>query len=168
MSTPLSMKFLCDHMLIRLGKWLRTAGYDTAIITDPLSDQEVLCIALQEGRLLLTRDKHFLQMKQGNAFILYLKSNEWLSCIQELSLQLPINWLFNPFSRCLICNTVLTEPNAAVVNNQVSVDIRERTSQFWYCPHCQKVYWIGSHTKRMMQQLRYWQDSFCTNSGRWD
>lgn len=36
-----NMKFLCDHMLSRLGKWLRAAGYDTEIIVSSISDHEI-------------------------------------------------------------------------------------------------------------------------------
>ncbi|MBX6323464.1 MAG: hypothetical protein IRY94_16695, partial [Rhodospirillaceae bacterium] len=47
--------FLCDHMLIRLGRWLRAAGDDTAIAPGTMPDTAVLAWALRDSRLLLTR-----------------------------------------------------------------------------------------------------------------
>ena len=60
-------------MLAGLGKWLRAAGYDTKIITEPAEDQEIFQEAIAEKRLLLTRDSHFLQMQPQNCVIV-LKS----------------------------------------------------------------------------------------------
>jgi uncharacterized protein len=68
-------KFLCDHMLVRLGRWLRAAGYDTAIIEDALSDREILDRAIHEERLLLTRDSHFLKMIAPEKTVIYLRGN---------------------------------------------------------------------------------------------
>ena len=48
---------LCDRMLIRLGRWLRAAGYDTEIAADAIADRLLLDHAIREGRLLLTRDR---------------------------------------------------------------------------------------------------------------
>ena len=50
------MRFLCDHMLGTLAKWLRFLGYDTAY-PGPLGDNEMGTLATGEGRVLLTRDK---------------------------------------------------------------------------------------------------------------
>lgn len=43
---------LADHMLTRLGRWLRAAGYDCAFPADGASDREVLAQAVAEDRLL--------------------------------------------------------------------------------------------------------------------
>ncbi len=150
------MKFLCDHMLSRLGKWLRAAGYDTLIITTSISDHEVLTLALSDARLLITRDRHFLKMKQADPILIYLKNNEFEKCIQELNQRIPLNWLYAPFSRCLNCNTLLEKPSLDITR-QIPPRIREEKTRFWYCPICQHVYWEGSHTIRMLFQLTQWQ-----------
>ena len=56
------MKFLCDQMLARLGKWLRAAGYDARIIDEPLRDRQVLEIALAENRLLADQERTPLRL----------------------------------------------------------------------------------------------------------
>lgn len=90
------MKFICDQMLSRLGKWLRAAGYDTLIIDEKVSDRHVLEMALAENRLLITRDRHFLQMKRAAPLLHYLKCNDVSSCIDELMHQVAIDWLYAP------------------------------------------------------------------------
>ncbi|MDX6381183.1 MAG: uncharacterized protein QOI57_2207, partial [Rubrobacteraceae bacterium] len=57
------MKFLCDAMLGGLAKWLRAAGYDTYYARDgtDISDGSLVRMALEEGRVLLTSDRGFLE-----------------------------------------------------------------------------------------------------------
>lgn len=51
------MRFLCDEMLVRLARLLRSAGYDTYLAAGGEPDPELLKVAVREGRILLTRDK---------------------------------------------------------------------------------------------------------------
>lgn len=151
-------KFLCDQMLVKLGKWLRSAGYDTIIIRDRESDEEILQKALHEERMLITRDQHFLKMKVPEGVIIYLSSNRIEDCIREFNQKQEINWLLCPFSRCLECNTLLKRPDSkALVEQQVPLDVRLTTNDFWFCPHCLKVYWQGSHTFKILLKLQQWQ-----------
>lgn len=151
------MKFLCDQMLSRVGKWLRAAGYDTDIVTTPISDTEILTLALANHRLLITRDRHFLKMKNATSILIYLKSNHFKNCIQELNQQLEINWLYAPFSRCLNCNSLLEQPNPTDLFDNVPIRIQQQKMKFWYCPTCKQVYWEGTHTSQMISQLTQWQ-----------
>lgn len=158
MSHERNLLFLCDQMFARLGKWLRAAGYDTKIVENALKDEQVLLLAIEEKRLLLTRDKHFLKIKAAEGKILYFPENHLANCIQRLNIQLHLNWLFNPFSRCLLCNTLLENPSEHSLEN-LHLDIRQQHKVFWYCPKCKKIYWQGSHTSHMLEQLQIWQKS---------
>lgn len=151
------MKFLCDQMLAGLGRWLRIAGYDTLIIENSLEDREILKRALNENRILLTRDRHFLTMNAPEKSMIFIEGNTLEECIQELNQKLHLDWLYAPFSRCILCNFILVEPNDQIVDEQVPNDVRSTTDKFWYCPLCKKVYWQGSHTARMLEQLQTWQ-----------
>lgn len=135
------MKFLCDQMCGGLGKWLRIAGYDTLIIETSMPDQKIWQMARDEKRTLLTRDTHFLEM--GGDHVIVLQGNTIEECAEELIHKIGIDWLYAPFSRCLICNNGLTA----------------MSGPYWYCLHCHKMYWDGSHTKRMLQQLHKWQEA---------
>ncbi len=146
-------------MLAGLGRWLRTAGYDTVIIEDSLDDQQVLKRALNENRTLLTRDRHFLEMQtpERNEEVVFLKGNTLEECIHELNQKLMLNWLYAPFSRCLLCNSLLVRPDEQTILEQVPEDIHSCSNSYWYCQQCKKVYWEGSHTERMLKQLQQWQ-----------
>lgn len=148
------MKLLCDQMLVRLGRWLRAAGYDTEIVTESIKDEQILLQARQQNRILITRDSYFEQISQMQDEVVFLHANEVSDCIQELTLKLKINWLLAPFTRCLMCNAQLVTPPPS--QKQVPDDVLKTSEQLWYCPRCDKVYWHGSHTKRMLSQLEKW------------
>jgi len=149
-------KFLCDQMLVRLGKWLRAAGYDTVLIEKEMPDNKILEQAVCEKRLLLTRDIHFTKMAAQET-VIYLKSNSVQACAQELMGKCTLNWLYRPFSRCLVCNALFVEPEENTFLEQVPPKVRLTVKNFWYCPQCKKMYWEGTHTKRMRTQLERWQ-----------
>lgn len=134
------MKFICDHMLIKLGKWLRAAGYDTTIADGKASDLEIMQQALAEERILVTRDRHFHCYSLGEKLV-WLKSNHLEDCIKEFSEKVPINWTYKPFTRCLLCNEEF---------------IKDQLKKLDYCPICQKFYWFGSHTDSMLLRLNSW------------
>lgn len=140
------MKFLCDQMLAHLAKWLRAAGYDTTIAPAEAPDSEVLAEALAQGRVLITSDHHFIG-KGDN--VVFLRD----ATPAALNAALAIDWLHEPFTRCLLCNTPFREPTPEAIEAQVPADARENSTQFWYCPKCDKVYWEGSHTEAMLKTL---------------
>lgn len=144
-------------MLARLGRWLRAAGYDTVIVKKSCDDRLILEQALSKERLLLTRDRHFLEMAQP--CIIWLKGNLLTECVREFSQKVPINWLYKPFSRCLVCNCEL-KPADNTALKLVSKAIQSEQHTFWFCDDCQKVYWDGSHTKRMLRQMHEWQHPY--------
>jgi uncharacterized protein with PIN domain len=148
-------RFLCDVMLARLGKWLRAAGYDTLIIQDNRPDSEIYALAKSEQRILLTRDHHFIEMAKDDKNVIWFSINTLEDYIQELTKKLQINWLFKPFSRCLICNHLLILPPTEALKD-LPEDVLQSSSHYWYCTHCQKIFWEGSHTKRMLQKLQSW------------
>ncbi len=54
------MKFLCDQMLGTLAKWLRLFGFDTFYANAEMDDEELLRVADEENRILITRDKQLI------------------------------------------------------------------------------------------------------------
>ena len=154
------VKFLCDEMLQRLGSWLRAAGYDTLIESDGRDDYELLREAIAEQRRLLTRDRKLLEYRRAPGHVILLEGNNLEACAASLSHQLPIDWLYRPFTRCLVCNTELCLADEAL-RAAVPADVR-RQSGTLYCPTCNKVYWDGSHVRRMRHRLKQWQQALGT------
>jgi len=147
-------KFLCDEMLMRLGRWLRAAGYDTGLAINGESDRELFQRARREHRCLLTRDKKLLEFRNADGIVVLLRGNELDAQVRELGRRLGVDWQYRPLSRCLICNTPLREGRP---DERVSVpgDIDDTTLR--YCPGCRRVYWEGSHSRRMRRCLEAWQ-----------
>jgi uncharacterized protein with PIN domain len=141
-------------MLGSVGKWLRAAGYDTKIIRARQEDEEIFAQAIHENRFLLTRDKKM----RLDAHVIILSANSIRECIQELNCRLSINWLLHPFSRCLMCNSLLITPDNPSLMQDVPPNIRAAQAKLWYCTECRKTYWEGSHTQRMFKKLQEWQE----------
>jgi hypothetical protein len=154
------VKFLCDEMLQRLGNWLRAAGYDTLIETDGRQDYELLQEAIATRRKLITRDRKLLEHRRAPGHVIYLEGNNLDECAASLSAKLPIDWQLAPFTRCLICNTKLRKAKATEQKDQPE-DVRKREGTL-YCPTCNKVYWDGSHVRRMRHRLQQWQQAYGT------
>ncbi len=147
--------FLCDEMLKGLARWLRAAGYDTMTCNTGLSDRALLELAIREQRLLLTRDRKLLEFRHAPGNVICLRCNALDDCVDELSTLLKFDWLYRPFSRCLLCNTELI---AAAENlySRIPASSRENAQEVLYCPSCDKLYWHGSHVRRMKRMLSVW------------
>ncbi|MBX3718993.1 MAG: CapA family protein [Parachlamydiales bacterium] len=154
MPTADEKKFLCDQMCLELGKWLRIAGYDTAILDNTLEDQKVYQKAVYEKRRLLTRDRYFIELDPERKTVIYLKGESLDGWVEQLKEEEKVDWLYNPFSRCLHCNALLEKTDSPDVPEK----ILENTKEFWSCPDCCQIFWLGSHTERMLSTLKSWQD----------
>jgi len=154
MADSLSPKLLADGMLGRLAKWLRILGYDTAY--DPqLDDHELVRRARAEGRWLLTRDQE-LAGRSGVRSLL-VESEELLAQIAQVKSRLgPAKG--GPFSRCPVCNAPLVEVSPQEVQGRVPPFVLRSHSRFRRCPSCDKIYWPGSHWKRIQKRLAQFEE----------
>jgi uncharacterized protein with PIN domain len=100
-------------MLKRLGRYLRAAGYDTAIIEPGVSDDLTIQQAEEEDRILLTCDRE-LAGRVGHRAIL-LPSNGLDNAAQGLG-----------------------------------------GGEVMLCEECGRLYWPGSHVRRMQAKLESW------------
>lgn len=153
------MKFLVDENLQRLGSWLRAAGYDTLIESDGRPDYELLKQALAEQRLLITRDRKLTEHRRAPGTVILLECENLEDCVAALCRQVPINWLHQPFDRCLVCNTRLIDANTEQLHT-LPTRLKNSIEHAYYCPGCNKVYWDGSHVRRMRSRLIDWQQRF--------
>jgi uncharacterized protein with PIN domain len=142
------MDFLADAMLARLARWLRVLGFDT-FFDATVHDRAIVELAASEGRLLLTRDRHLLRELRPPA-ALEIVHDAPLAQLRQVVESLRLEAPRELFTRCMLCNTVLSGPlpfeevRALVPENSRSVVGPVRR-----CPSCLRVYWHGSHTRRM-------------------
>jgi hypothetical protein len=156
-------RFLCDEMLKGFGHWLRAAGYDTEIAEPGEKDRSLIEKALREKRLFLSRDRKLTEFRHADKVVILLQTNGLNEWAAELSAILSVDWLLAPFSRCLLCNTPLTSADP-VCMEQVPVHSRPYVTQLLYCQHCDKLFWDGSHVRRMRKVLNTWNGSASINN----
>ncbi len=147
------MKLLCDEMLKGLCRWLRAAGYDAEQAENGENDRSLLARANAAGRVLLTRDRKLQEHRGAAGTLCLLTCNGLDACAQELMEKLAIDWQYRPFSRCLICNVPL-EPAPPEATALVPADVSGQP--LLRCPCCKRIYWEGSHVRRMRTKLREW------------
>ncbi len=156
---PREYRFIADAMLGRLAKWLRLLGFDTLYYPD-ISDVSLLKIARQEDRIILTRDTHFLRIKNLKDY-LFINSNNTFEQLVEVIKALDINGAvlysavkeFN-LSRCIKCNGILIDVKEKKdVGGLVPEHIYIQFNKFLRCQDCGNVYWEGTHMKRFRERI---------------
>jgi uncharacterized protein with PIN domain len=150
------MRFLCDAMLGRLARWLRAAGHDTRLADEADDDRHLLEIAVREGRILLTLDRRLAGRKAGAGRVVLLHSESVAEQAGELRRGLGVDWLRDPFSRCVVDNTPLRPAGAEQVAT-LPEKVRALGGPVAECPHCHRLYWPGDHHRRMRERLESWQ-----------
>ena len=144
-------RFLADAMVARLARWLRVLGYDTAY-EPTLDDHALVALAAAEDRVLLTRDRHLLrELRPERA--LEVRSDVPLEQLRAVVDALALGPPGAPFTRCLVCNGALHEVDAAEAAHVVPPDSRGLPGPVRRCPDCGRVYWPGSHVRRMRAAL---------------
>ena len=71
---------------------------------------------------------------------------------EHLAAALPIDWRLAPFTRCIVDNAPLRHADAADIA-RMPPEARERPGPFRACPACGRVYWPGSHVRRLSERL---------------
>jgi uncharacterized protein with PIN domain len=145
------LRFLADAMLGRLARWLRVLGFDTTY--DPaLHDAALVRLADAEDRVLLTRDRHLLRELRPRRAV-EITSDVPLHLLASLVATLGLEAPDELFTRCLLCNAPLEEVGPGDATTLVPPEARELGGPFRRCPSCGRVYWPGSHARRMTRAL---------------
>jgi uncharacterized protein with PIN domain len=142
-------------MLARLGRWLRAAGYDTAIAAGGLADPAIVAQCAVDGRTLLTRDHHLAAAAKGKVPVLRLADGSLAGQAPALRGALGIDWQRAPFTRCLMDNTPLV-PAPSDMAALVPEKSRAAGGPLQLCPACRRLYWPGGHVRRMLARLAEW------------
>ena len=148
---PEAMRFVADAHLGALARRLRMAGFDTCFRND-FADREIAALAADEGRIVLTRDRALLQHKAiSHACYIHATAPDTQFC--ELVERLGLRAGFRPFTRCMECNAPLAAVDKAEVLGRLPPSVRERHARFTRCTGCGRVFWEGSHWRRMRRML---------------
>lgn len=148
---PAASRFVADAHLGGLARLLRLAGFDTLYRQD-FQDQEIALISASEGRIVLTRDRELLKQRAIELGCFVRAQQPWPQ-LTELLRRLALAAAVQPFSRCLECNAALQQVEPSAVLDLLPTAVREGQQHFTRCAQCGRIYWQGSHWKRMSERL---------------
>ena len=150
----MSMKFLCDRMLGTLAKWLRIYGFDTFYANNELDDAKLMEISKTEGRILITCDKTLNQVaRRGNIKTIEIKTTDIDEQIKAVLGEIKVDKT-KILSRCILCNTKVEEIKKEDVKEKVPGKVFKNNEKFWFCPRCNKIYWMGTHTDKIIKKIK--------------
>ena len=143
--------FILDVHLGKLARLLRLLGFDTVYRND-YNDREIIRIALDQNRILLTRDRRMLYNRcitHGQ----WLHSTDPLKQAGEVIRRFDLSNKIKRFTRCPSCNGHIQEVKKELILDQLETLTKKFYSEFFQCSACKKVYWRGSHYKHILATL---------------
>lgn len=140
-------KFVLDVHLGRLAGYLRMLGFDT-VYSNQASDADLVRISVDQGRILLTRDRGVLKHSAVTRGY-WLRETDSRRQTEEVVKRFDLGRCLRPLTRCMVCNRVLSRVSKAEVAGRVSKKVLEWCDEFEQCQGCGRVYWEGSHYRRM-------------------
>ena len=138
-------------MLAALARWLRVLGFDTGY--DPLlADPELLALADREGRIVLSRDRQLMTRLPPPRGVL-VTEDKALDQLRQVVAACRLDLDRELFTRCLVCNARLEPLDADGIGTRIPEQARALPGPFRRCPGCERLYWPGSHVRRMRAAL---------------
>jgi len=139
-------------MLGRLAKWLRLLGFDVLYYPD-IEDREVIKISLEQDRTILTRDTLMLQCR-GVRDAVFIRSDHISEQLLDMKDMLALHDS-NPGERCVVCNgNLYAVSDRGELQDLVPDYVYHNFESFMRCSGCGKVYWEGSHYKKIRERIR--------------
>lgn len=146
------VRFVLDVHLGRLAVYLRFLGYDT-LYQNNYSDEELARISAEERRFLLTRDRGLLKRRMVTHGY-YVRATIPKQQLAEVVQRFQLASQAAMFSRCTVCNSLLVTVEKQQILHRLPPNTQMYYQSFFYCQHCDKVYWEGSHYHNMQTALR--------------
>jgi uncharacterized protein with PIN domain len=144
-------RFVLDTHLGRLAAYLRMLGFDTLYRND-YDDPTLASISVEEKRILLTCDKRLL-MRKLITHGYYIRERQPQQQLLEIVSRFDLFNSLRPFTRCIHCNGGIQRVHKDAIEQHLMPRTKEHYDEFWQCQYCQKIYWKGSHYRRMQQLI---------------
>ena len=144
-------EFVADAHLGGLARMLRMLGINT-LYENAISDSEIIELAMRERRIVLTRDRELLKIRDvARGCFVHAQKPE--AQLREVAARYGLQRHMQPFTLCLHCNFRLEAIDKSAVTGRLPERITERYAEFMRCPGCGRIYWQGSHWARMREML---------------
>ena len=151
--SELRPNFVVDAMLGNLSRKLRILGFDSKY-SSSIEDKQLIELAKKEDRIIITKDEALAKAadKIGIPTVLIRDADE-LNQIIEIATKTGLsNFDMDTNSaRCVDCNGRLESVEKSKLENKVPTGVYQRQDQFWICTDCQKIYWAGTHFKKLQE-----------------
>ena len=144
-------KFVLDVHLGRLAAYLRMLGFDAAYTNDA-SDPELVRVSSEQNRILLTRDRGVLK-HSGVTHGYWVRETNSRRQAEEIVRRFDLARSLRPLTRCTACNQLLRQASKSEVCGRVPPKVLEWCEEFRECLGCRRVYWYGSHCRRMSRWI---------------
>ena len=145
--------FVVDAMLGNLSRKLRVLGFDSKY-SSSIEDSQLIELAKKENRVIVTKDEELAKIADKiNIPIVLIRSNDEIDQIIEIARKCDLsNFALDTNSaRCVTCNGSLSSVEKPRIENKVPKGVYERQNQFWICVDCKKIYWTGTHFKKLQE-----------------
>lgn len=148
---PRELRFVVDVHLGKLARYLRMAGLDAAWQRDA-DDEELARLAADECRVVVTRDVALLKRREV-IHGCWVRATHPARQLAELAIRYRLSRHAAPFSRCVRCNVALQRVEKQEVAESLPDRVREGHEVFHRCTACGRIYWAGTHVRRMRRVL---------------
>jgi len=142
-------RFIADAHLGRLAHLLRMTGFDT-VYENGIRDEDIERLAGKDHRVVLTRDRELLK-RRGISHGCYVHALRPEQQLREIFERLDLARSAQPFTRCLSCNWPLHPVEKSRVAALLPSGVSERQERFSMCDGCGRVFWEGTHWRRMRE-----------------
>lgn len=141
------IKFISDVHLGKLTRYLRLCGFNVYYQPD-LTDKEIINKSVNDKLVILTRDVEMLKNRKVTHGY-WVRSPQPEEQLKEVLIRFDLKDQVKLFTRCMECNGILKE----VAKNDIMDRLMPKTikyyEEFKKCPDCDRIYWQGSHYKKM-------------------
>jgi uncharacterized protein len=145
--------FAVDAMLGNLSKKLRILGFDSKYFSS-IEDKLLIELAKKEDRVIVTKDEGLAKSAEKiGVLVVLITAGDEISQIIEIAIKIGLaNFVMDTNSaRCVSCNGRLESVEKSRLENKVPDEVYQRQDQFWVCVDCQKIYWTGTHFKKLQE-----------------
>ena len=151
------MKFVADKMLGKLARWMRFMGLDV-LYRRPFPDNELIDIARNERRILITRDRKIIEDHKAGRLkdvlqVLEVTEDLPFDQLVDIISEFNLDPFEHAFTRCAACNGILIERSKNEVAGRVPPFVYSKIEEYRECPGCGKIFWSGTHRAKIERIL---------------
>ncbi|MGC8710147.1 MAG: Mut7-C RNAse domain-containing protein [Candidatus Micrarchaeia archaeon] len=147
-------RLAADVMLAKLARWLRLGGVSIEDVPNA-SDARIISFVRRRKALLLTSDKQLaLRSKKQRFRVLLVEHSDIEHQLAYTSEALGLKLNETPNKICPECNGRLKKTSNKRLLGRVPKHALESNNEFYICSKCGRIYWKGTHWKRISLRFK--------------